>query len=93
VDLYIQSPIRLHSAVFNQLSTGTTLPLPLPFFTYNNKPQILPVADNDTILVGIPETYFAAVKNMWSNAPTPPYVSRYNALHKHRQKISTNFFL
>jgi hypothetical protein len=27
VDLYIHSPISLHSAVFNSLSTGTTLPL------------------------------------------------------------------
>jgi hypothetical protein len=27
VDLYIHSPIHLHGVVFNQLSTGTTLPL------------------------------------------------------------------
>jgi hypothetical protein len=26
VDLYIRSPIRLHGVVFNQLSTGKTLP-------------------------------------------------------------------
>jgi hypothetical protein len=30
VDLYIHSPIRLHGVVLNSLSTGTTLPLPLP---------------------------------------------------------------
>jgi hypothetical protein len=26
MDLYINSPIRLHNVVLNQLSTGTTLP-------------------------------------------------------------------
>jgi hypothetical protein len=29
MDLYIHSPIRLHGVVFNQLSTGTTLPFML----------------------------------------------------------------
>jgi hypothetical protein len=28
MDLYINSPIRLHGVVFNLLSTGTTLPVP-----------------------------------------------------------------
>jgi hypothetical protein len=32
VDLYINSPIRLHGEMLNYLSTGTTLPLP-----YTNK--------------------------------------------------------
>jgi hypothetical protein len=31
VDLYIQSPIRLHGVVFNWLSTRTTL----PFYLYD----------------------------------------------------------
>jgi hypothetical protein len=31
VDLHIHSPIRLHGAVLNYLSTGTTLPLSFNF--------------------------------------------------------------
>jgi hypothetical protein len=31
VDLYIHSPIRLNGVMLNQLSTGTTLPLPYSF--------------------------------------------------------------
>jgi hypothetical protein len=30
VDLYVHSPIRLRAVVLSYLSTGTTLPLPLP---------------------------------------------------------------
>jgi hypothetical protein len=37
VDLYIHSSIRLHGVVLNSLSTGTTLPLPLPLLW---QPQI-----------------------------------------------------
>jgi hypothetical protein len=36
MDLYIHSPICLHVVMLNQLSTGTTLPLPLAsFYIYN----------------------------------------------------------
>jgi hypothetical protein len=31
VNLYINSPIRLHGVVLNWLSTGTTLPFTLPY--------------------------------------------------------------
>jgi hypothetical protein len=43
VDLYIHSPIHLHGVVLNQLSTGTTLPYRLGFFTkiYWNIPVLL----------------------------------------------------
>jgi hypothetical protein len=33
MDVYIQSPIRLHDTVLNWLSTGTALPLPLQLVT------------------------------------------------------------
>jgi hypothetical protein len=31
VELYIQSPIRLHGVVLNRLSTGTASPFTLPY--------------------------------------------------------------
>jgi hypothetical protein len=34
VDLYMYSPIHLHGVALNQLSTGTTLPLPLAYLTH-----------------------------------------------------------
>jgi hypothetical protein len=37
VELYLHSPIHLHGVVLNQLSTGTTLALPLPFIVLTDE--------------------------------------------------------
>jgi hypothetical protein len=47
MDLYNHSPIRLHGVMLNLLSTGTTLPLSLPFYRkWHGKQEYLPKIDS-----------------------------------------------